>query len=210
MSHLQSPRLQANEEVQKSVFIPRMLAKVKEFVKNCESCKFAKYERKPFVIPYWRRLYNWPFENVFIDVFAKETERFLTIVDSFSKFAQIYKIADETTHELTETLTEHFKPFGIPKLIACDQATGFRNSKFKDLLETHGIALHFACYSDSNGIVERFHNTLLEMYMANRTLYEGLAMITAIYNETRHSTINQNPREVFLALEINLSKQRTL
>ncbi|XP_055622395.1 uncharacterized protein LOC129765963 [Toxorhynchites rutilus septentrionalis] len=30
------------EEVQKSVFFPRMLAKVKEFVKNCESCKFAK------------------------------------------------------------------------------------------------------------------------------------------------------------------------
>lgn len=63
------------EEVQKSVFFPRTLSKVKEFVKHCESCKFAKYERKPFKIPHSRRVYNRPFENVFIDVFVKETEK---------------------------------------------------------------------------------------------------------------------------------------
>lgn len=211
------------EEVQKSVFFPRMMAKVKEFVKNCESCKFAKYERRPFRIPHSRRVYNRPFENVFIDVFVKETEKFLTLVDSFSKFAQIYKISNETTDEIVESLIEYFKTFGIPKMITCDQATSFRNSKFRDFLENYGIALHFASCSDSNGIVERFHSTLLEMYMANRekvnnlTLYEGLAMITSIYNETLHSTINLKPREVIFGncasldpIEINLSKQKTL
>lgn len=211
------------EEVQKSVYFPQMLAKVRDFIRNCESCKFAKYERRPFKIPLTRRIYNGPFENVNIDVFVKETEKFLTLVDAFSKFAQIYKIANETTEEITETLIEYFKTFGLPKMITCDQSTSFRNAKFKEFLETHGIKLHFASCSDSNGIVERFHNTLLEMYLANRskveqlTLYEGLAMITAIYNDTTHSTIKLKPREVIFGtcasldpIEINVAKQITL
>lgn len=211
------------EEVQKSVYFPGMLAKVKEYIRNCESCKFAKYERKPFKIHHTRRIYNRPFENVYMDVFVKETEKFLTLVDAFSKFAQIYKISNETTDEIIDSLIEYLKGYGIPKMITCDQSTSFRNAKFKEFLENHGISLHFASCSDSNGIVERFHSTLLEMYMANRdkvenlTLYKGLAMITATYNETVHSAIKLRPREVIFGnctsldpIEINLSKQITL
>lgn len=61
------------------------------------------------------------------------------------------------------------------------------------------------------------------MYLANRkkvenlTLYEGLSLITALYNDAKHSTTNLSPREIIFgnsssldAGEINLSKQRTL
>lgn len=211
------------EEVRKSAYFPGMLGKIKSFVKNCEECKFAKYERKPFKIPISRRIYEEPFGNVFIDVYVKETQKFLTIVDSFSKFAQIYQIQNETTEEMTEVLIEYFKIFGLPKMITCDQAAGFRNARFKGFLEEQGIALHFASDSRGNGIVERFHNTLLEMYLANRskvenlTLYEGLALITALYNDATHSTTNLKPREIIFGrcssldpAEINLSKQRNI
>lgn len=210
-------------EVQKSVYFPGMLGKVKSFISNCEDCKFSKYERKPFKIPISRRVYEKPFENVFIDVYVKETEKFLTLVDSFSKFAQIYKITHETADELIETLIEYFKIFGLPKQITCDQAPGFHNSKFKKFLEDQNISLHFASCSNGNGIVERFHNTLLEMYLANRrkvermTLYEGLSLVTALYNEAKHSTTNLSPREIIFGTstslnidEINLSKQKAL
>lgn len=210
-------------ELKQSVYFPGMLGKVKAFIRNCEDCKFSKYERKPFKIPISRRVYERPFENVYIDVYVKETEKFLTVVDSFSKFAQIYKITHETADELIETLIEYFKTYGLPKLITCDQATGFHNAKFKKFLEDQNISLHFASCSNSNGIVERFHNTLLEMYMANRrkverlTLYEGLALVTSLYNDAKHSTTNISPREIIFGNstslnidEINLSKQKTL
>ena len=211
------------EETRKSVYFPGMLSKIKTFIKNCEDCKFAKYERKPFKIPISRRIYEKPFENVFMDVYVKENEKFLTLVDSFSKFAQIYKLSNETTDELIEALVEYFKTFGFPKMMTCDQALGFRNPRFRQFLERHGIALHFASSSNSNGIVERFHNTLLEMYLANRrkvdsmTLYEGLAMVTSLYNESKHCTTNLTPREIVFGncdslnpAEINLAKQRTI
>lgn len=210
-------------EIQKSVYFPGMLGKVKAFISNCEDCKFSKYERKPFKIPISRRIYEKPFENVYIDVYVKDTEKFLTLVDSFSKFAQIYKIIHETADELIETLAEYFKTFGLPKMITCDQAKSFHNAKFKNFMKNHNISLHFASCSNSNGIVERFHNTLLEMYLANRrkvehlTLYEGLALITAIYNESKHSTTNLTPRQIIFGNstslnldEINLAKQQTI
>lgn len=209
------------EEVRKSAYFPGMLGKIKTFVKNCEDCKFAKYERKPFKIPVSRRIYDEPFGNVFIDVYVKETQKFLTIVDSFSKFAQIYQIANETTEELIEVLIEYFKTYTLPKMITCDQATGFRNTRFKEFLEEQGVALHFASDSRGNGIVERFHNTMLEMYLANRskmenlTLYQGLAMVTSLYNDSVHSTTQLKPREIIFSkcssldpAEINASKQR--
>lgn len=210
-------------EIQKSVYFPGMLGKVKSFISNCEDCKFSKYERKPFKIPITRRVYEKPFENVFIDVYVKETEKFLTLVDSFSKFAQIYKITHETADELIETLVKYFKTFGLPKMITCDQAPGFHNAKFRKFLEDQHISLHFASCSNSNGIVERFHNTLLEMYLANRrkvaklTLYEGLSLVTALYNDANHSTTKLSPREIIFGTstslnmdEINLAKQKTL
>lgn len=156
------------EEVKKSVFFPGMISKVRNLVKQCDDCNFSKYERKPFRIEITRRIYEKPLKNIFIDVYVKESEKFLTLVDSFSKFAQIYKICNETSEELIETLTEYFKIFGIPKMITCDQATSFRSLNFRTFLETHGVAIHYASNSNSNGIIERFHNTLLEMYMANR------------------------------------------
>lgn len=61
------------------------------------------------------------------------------------------------------------------------------------------------------------------MYLANRrkvermTLYEGLSLVTALYNEAKHSTTNLSPREIIFGTstslnidEINLLKQRVL
>lgn len=211
------------DEIQKSVYFPGMINKIKSFAKNCQDCKFAKYERKPFKIPIIRRIYEKPLENIFIDVYVKESEKFLTLVDSFSKFAQIYKIRNETADELIEVLIKYFRNFGIPKLITCDQATSFRSSKFKEFLAKYDISLHFASSSNSNGIIERFHNTLLEMYLANKnkvknlTLYEGLAIVTALYNDAKHSVTRLSPRQIIFGNssslnidEINSSKSKDI
>lgn len=143
------------EDINKSVFFPKMLERLKSFSKNCEDCKLTKYERQPFKIPITRRMYERPFDVVYMDVFVKESEKFLTIVDAFSKFAQIFQIENERAETIIENLTRYFTTFGIPKQITCDQATSFRNSAFKKFWEDMGVSLHFASTSNSNGIIER-------------------------------------------------------
>lgn len=200
------------EEASKSVFFPELHRKLRDFSKNCEDCRLAKYERHPFKIPITRRMYNRPFDNVYMDVFVKETEKFLTIVDAFSKFAQLYKIENEQTETIIETLTRYFSTFGVPKQITCDQATSFRNPTMTKFLTDLNIFLHFASTSNSNGIIERFHNTLIEMYQANQdktrnlNLYEGLKLIVALYNETKHSSTKIAPREIIYGTSNSLNR----
>lgn len=147
-----------------------------------------------------------------MDVFVKETEKFLTIVDAFSKFAQLYKIENEQTDTIIETLTRYFSTFGIPKQIICDQATSFRNPAMSKFLSDLNISLHFASCSNSNGVVERFHSTLIEMYQANRDktsslfLYDGLKLVVALYNESKHSVTKMAPRDIIYGTSNSLDK----
>lgn len=58
--------------------------------------------------------------------------------------------------------------------------------------------------------MERFHNTLLEMYLAyrskveNLTLYEGLSIVTTLYNDTKHSATNLKSREIIFRMSSSL------
>lgn len=200
------------DEISKSVFFPGLYKQLQEFTRNCEDCRRAKYERHPFKIPITRRMYDRPFDTVYMDVFVKEAEKFLTIVDAFSKFAQLYKIENEQTETIIETLTRYFSTFGIPKQITCDQATSFRNPTMSKFLTDLDIHIHFASCSNSNGIVERFHSTLIEMYQANGEktrnldLYDGLKLIVALYNETKHSVTKMAPRDIVYGTSISLNK----
>lgn len=200
------------DEINKSVFFPGLYKRLQAFTKNCEDCRLAKYERRPFKIPITRRMYDRPFDTVYMDVFVKETEKFLTIVDAFSKFAQLYKIENEQTETIIETLTRYFSTFGIPKQIVCDQATSFRNTEMSKFLTDLNVLLHFASCSNSNGVVERFHSTIIEMYQANRDktrnlyLYDGLKLVVALYNETKHSVTKMAPRDIVYGTSNSLNK----
>lgn len=65
-----------------------------------------------------------------------------------------------------------------------------------------GIDIHHASNSGSNGIVERFHSTLIELYRTLHAKFKDLGLnevmniLTDIYNNTFHSAINQKPRDV--------------
>lgn len=147
-----------------------------------------------------------------MDVFVKETEEFLTIVDAFSKFGQLYKIENEQTEMIIETLTRYFSTFGMPKQVICDQATNFRNPTMIKFMNDLNISLHFVSCSNSNGIVERFHSTIIEMYQANRDkvgnldLYDGLKLVVALYNETKYSVTKMAPRDIVYGTSNSLNK----
>lgn len=78
-------------------------------------------------------------------------------------------------------------------------------------------------YIHYNGIIERIHNTILEKYLANikkvknLTLYEGLSIITALYNDANHSMTKLSPSQIVFGNsaslnidEINLNKERDI
>lgn len=127
--------------------------------------------------------------------------KWMTIVDSFTKFANIIPLETRTIVDMKRAVSEHIRIFGRPQTIICDQEPSFTSIDFQGFLNDLGITLHHASNSQSNGIVERFHSTIIELYRTlkpkfPRCKFEMLNLLTDIYNNTIHTATKRNPREI--------------
>lgn len=183
-------------------FFPEIDKKLKIFINNCLTCKKCKYDRKPPKLLQKINSAEKPFQKVHIDIFFMKGEKMLTIVDAFSKFANVIALQTRTIIDLKRAITEHIRTFGRPDKIVCDQEPGFTSIDFIGFLQDLNIEIHFASSSNSNGIVERFHSTLIELYRTLQAKYKDLEffdqinIFVDIYNNTIHSATGYKPRQV--------------
>ena len=190
------------KQILQKYFFPELERKLKIFITSCDICKRSKYDRKPPKLIQRSTFGETVFDRIHIDVFFMKGHKWLTIVDSFSKFANIIALETRTIIDMKKAITDHIRQFGRPVTIVCDQEPSFKSIDFIGFLNDLGIVVHHASSSESNGIVERFHSTLIELYRTLHAKYKDLALneimniLTDIYNNTFHSAINQKPRDV--------------
>lgn len=190
------------KQILQHYFFPNLDKKLKIFINSCDTCKTSKYDRKPPNLIRKSNFGQTPFEKIHIDIFFLKGSKFLTIVDSFSKFANAIPIQTRTIIDLKTAITEHIRHFGRPATIVSDQEPAFRSIDFIGFLADLGIEIHFASSSNTNGIVERFHSTLIEIYRTNKTkfnehnLIEQINIMIDIYNNTFHDATQQKPRDL--------------
>lgn len=116
-------------------FWPNMRSSIQTFINTCGICQRTKYERNP--INFEINLIPTPsksFEVVHLDTLKIQKEPFLTIIDAFSKYAQIYKLTSLNATEIVPNLIQFFAYLGIPKTIIVDNGTEFKNKNFQELL----------------------------------------------------------------------------
>lgn len=183
-------------------FFPQLDRKLKIFISACDICKKGKYDRQPPKLIRKSTFGEKPFDRVHIDIFFLKGQKWLTIVDSFSKFANAIPLASRTIVDVKTAITDHIRQFGRPQTIVSDQEPSFRSIDFIGFLNDLGIEIHFASGSNSNGIVERFHSTLIEIFRTNKakfkdvTLNDQVNIAVDIYNSSFHSAIKNLPRNL--------------
>ena len=183
-------------------FFPGIDNKLKIYINNCPTCKKSKYDRKPPKLIQKTNNAEKPFHKIHIDIFFMKGEKMLTIVDAFSKFANVIALETRTIVDLKRAITEHIRTFGRPEIIVCDQEPGFTSIDFIGFLQSLNIEIHHASSSNSNGIVERFHSTLIELYRTLQATYKDLEffnkinILVDIYNNTIHSVTGYKPRQI--------------
>lgn len=189
-------------QIMQKYFFPQLDRKIKILIDSCDICKKAKYDRKPPNLIRKSIFGNNPFDRVHIDIFFLKGQKWLTIVDSFSKFANAIPLETRTIVDVKNAITEHIRQFGRPKTIVSDQEPSFRSIDFIGFLNDLGVELHFASSSNSNGIVERFHSTLIEIYRTNKIKFNDLStrdqinIAVDIYNNSFHTAIKNLPRNL--------------
>ena len=156
---------ETHKQLKQKYYFPKLQELITSIINKCDICLQAKHERNPYK-PQFKgpMISSKPFDPVHIDTFQYRTSKFFTIIDSFSKYAQMYLIKTNTAPEILNKLRHFIAHHDRLKRIVCDQGTEFKNKTFEEYLKMLGIELYFttAYNPNSNSFVERFHSTILE------------------------------------------------
>ncbi|KAK3107797.1 hypothetical protein FSP39_022415 [Pinctada imbricata] len=136
----------------------------------------------------------------------------LVIVDQFTKWTEAYAVPNISSYVTAKCLVEEFiARFGAPLEIHTDQGSNFQSGLFKEICsllevtQTRTTPYHPA----SNGQVERFNRTLLQMircYVDSGQKHwdEKLPLLLAAYRSTPHSITGYTPNKLMLGREVHL------
>ena len=188
-------------------YFPKLSQKLRDFVTNCRVCHEHKYDRKPINYPLQSTpIPNAPFKIAHINILFLENGHFLTYVDKFSKFAQIKPIDSRAAIDIVPAVKEILLKYNPPEILVMDGEKSFMTGDLVNFYNAHHIEPYVTATgrSEMNGIVERFHSTILEIYRV--TKYENpqksvtdlIFLSLNKYNSTIHSSTKHTPNEVIL------------
>lgn len=201
---------------------PKMKECITKYINECNICGQAKYDRSPIkqrfsVVPPPSK----PFEIVHLDLFTAQNEKYLTIVDAFSKYAQAYHLRDGTALSVVQAFLIFCTHHGVPITTVTDQGPEFTNQIFSEFTRLHKIQHHkiLAHSPNDNGIVERFHSTILEhlrilkLERRNEPVVNLMPYAVLAYNSSIHSFTKCRPLDLITGhfdprdpLDIDLSE----
>lgn len=184
------------------VYFPNLKNIITNYINKCKICLSAKYERKPYKVPFeGPMLPTKPLQTLHIDIFHMKSTHFLTLIDPFSKYAQAYHIADQTSISILSKLRHFFSHHNYPKRIVIDNAANLTANIIDEYLKLFGIEKHCITTgnSPSNSPVERLHSTIIEkikilqQISPEESIENHMTTAITIYNQSIHSTTGYTP-----------------
>lgn len=133
----------------------------------------------------------------------------LCCIDVYSRYVSCRAMTNRRDETILKNIKDIFNEMGKPENINCDLE--FNNKLIKKYAEDNNIKFYFSEANDvvKNGIVERFNRTLANLLQKYRIAsgkydwYNYLVDIVYNYNHTYHSTIKNQPYEIFEGMETN-------
>lgn len=204
------------KQILSDYFFPKMTKIANEIVANCKICSKAKYDRHPVKqIMGETPIPSYTGEMLHIDIFSTDKKYFLTCLDKFSKFAIVQPIASRTITDLKGPIFQLINFFPHTKSIFCDNEASLKSETIKTMLNHFNVNIANAppLHSTSNGQVERFHSTLLEISRCiklERKIEDTtdlLLLATIEYNKTFHSVTGKAPINIVHSASSELKEE---
>ncbi|GAB1607299.1 hypothetical protein Ahia01_001013300, partial [Argonauta hians] len=143
------------------VYWQNMDKDIENIVKSCRGCALSA-KAPPTTFSPWPKT-DRPWSRIHVD-FAGPLEGYyyLIVVDSFSKWPEVFRCKNPTTETTINALHELFSRFGVVDCLVSDNGTQFTSSDFKEFCDIFQIN-HITTppyHPRSNGLAERFVHTL--------------------------------------------------
>ena len=175
-------------------------------VKSCTICRAVqntppRAPLQPWQFPsrIWQRLH--------IDFAQKGRTIFLVVIDSFSKWLEVFEMRSTTAENTCATLRTLFASYGLPEEVVSDNGPQFTSAVFKEFLKNNGVkqTLTPPYHPASNGAAERSVQILkrsLEKQVLQSedalSVSHKLANFLFAYRNTPHTVTGETPASLFL------------
>jgi hypothetical protein len=146
---------------------------VAEFCKTCHACQLVgKPNQKILVVPLQPiPAFEEPFNRVIVDCAGplpktkSGNQYLLTIMCASTRFPEAIPLRKITAPVIVKALIKFFTFAGLPKSVQSDQGSNFISGIFQQVMYQQGIKQYnsSAYHSESQGALERFHQTLKNM-----------------------------------------------
>ena len=152
-----------------TVYWPGMNASIRLHRTSCRACNeiAPSQSSEPLIMtppP------EWPFQKICADYFDSDGHSYITIVDRFSYWMEIYHFPSSSRSEsLVTRLRQLFTSYGVPEEISTDGGPQFSSTTFTTFLKDWGVThrLSSAGYPQSNGRAELAVKTSKRIIMGN-------------------------------------------
>lgn len=193
------------EQILREFYFPKLTQNIKDFISVCDVCNTSKYDRHPLVIPIQETpIPRYPFQIVHIDVFQIESHYFLSSIDKFSKYGRMVPIESRNSAHIEDGIWTIFTSHVTPESIVVDNEKGLQSPTIRGWMIDLNIRVYLTPHhkSEVNGVVERFHSTILELYRIQKQITPETAVRNLIqtvvekYNNSIHSSTTMTPKEI--------------
>lgn len=134
---------------------PNLDREIEALANNCHQCVQSRQNPAKTYSPWPTD--SAPFQRIHIDYLGPFANKmFLIVLDSYSKWVEVYPTTSTTSGPTIEKLRDCFARFGLPDVIVSDNGRQFVSSQFKEFCTRNSIKhLTIAPYSpQSNGAAE--------------------------------------------------------
>ena len=152
---------------------PGLKADVSNYCKSCHTCQVVGKPNQ--VIPKAGLqpipAFDEPFSRIIIDCVGplpktkSGNEYLLTIICASTRFPEAIPLRNIKTKTIVKALVKFFTFVGLPKSVQSDQGSNFMSGIFQQVMHELGIKQYrsSAYHPESQGVLERFHQTLKNM-----------------------------------------------
>lgn len=187
---------------------PCMRQDIAAFCRSCHTCQMIgkpnqvipKAPLKP--IPAFEE----PFSRVIIDCVGplpktrSGNQYLLTIMCASTRFPEAVPLRDTKAPTIIKALTKFFSVFGLPKSVQSDQGSNSMSGLFQQVMCELGIKQFksTAYHPESQGVIERFHQTLKTMiktycFDTEKSWDDGIHLLLFAIRESVQESLGFSP-----------------
>ena len=190
---------------------PGLKSDVSKYCKTCHTCQMVgkpnqtipKAQLQP--IP----AFDEPFSRILIDCVGplprtkSGNEYLLTIMCTSTRFPEAIPLGNIKTKSIVKALIKIFTFVGLPKSVQSDQGSNFMSGIFQQVMHELGIKQYrsSAYHPESQGALERFHQTLKNMirsycFDTEKDWDEGIHLLLFAVRESVRESLGFSPFEL--------------